>query len=411
MTHMPCVSVVIPCYNQAQYLGEAIQSALDQSYRDFEIIVVDDGSTDNTSQVIASFGDAIRYVRQANRGLAGARNTGIQAARGEFIGLLDSDDMWLPDYLAAMIQAFGDDRTIGAVYSGWHYIDAAGKMLPRTNIHIFPRDQVHHAMTSMNFVVPSGVVVRRTCFEKLGLFDETFGQAQGCEDWDMWLRVLRDYAMVGVPQALVKYRTHGENMSSRLEQMYASLVHVAGNHFGSETGDPTEWTQDKQLAYAGIYFWRTIANYQRQQPDLAAESFRRACRISPHLVTSIDTYYSLLFAELPFGYVGDVERIDLNRNAQRLVELLNGIFTDPQIPAQLRSNRRRAMGVAYFQIGLLYYGRRDLAHTLRALAHAARYLPTLVGNRQWATTFAKAMLGRRLLNLLLELKQSFALRM
>ncbi|HEX9077055.1 MAG TPA: glycosyltransferase family A protein, partial [Anaerolineae bacterium] len=100
------VSVVIPSYNHARYLRDAIRSVIAQTYRDFEIIIVDDGSSDDTPQVVAGFGNAVRYIRQENRGLAGARNTGVRAARGAFIGLLDADDIWMPEYLASMLLPF-----------------------------------------------------------------------------------------------------------------------------------------------------------------------------------------------------------------------------------------------------------------------------------------------------------------
>ena len=99
----PRVSVVIPAYNQAKYLGDAIQSVLSQTYRDFEIIVVDDGSTDDTPLVVSQLGGNLHYIRQTNQGLAGARNTGIRNAKGSYIALLDSDDIWLPEFLQKIL--------------------------------------------------------------------------------------------------------------------------------------------------------------------------------------------------------------------------------------------------------------------------------------------------------------------
>ena len=136
---LPRVSVVIPAFNQARFLPAAIDSALAQTYRDREIIVVDDGSTDETPDVARRYGDALRYVRQANKGLAGARNTGIERARGEFVALLDSDDVWLPGFLEHMM-AVAEAQPRAAVYFGaWRYIDASGNPLPEPpHAHVVP---------------------------------------------------------------------------------------------------------------------------------------------------------------------------------------------------------------------------------------------------------------------------------
>src|ERR1044072_1794023 len=114
----PLVSVIIPTYNSARFLAESIQSVLGQSFRDFELIVIDDGSTDNTEAVVAAFPEALRYVKKANGGPAAARNFGIREARGDFIAFLDADDFWMSDKLALQVAHFNDHPEYGVVFTG-----------------------------------------------------------------------------------------------------------------------------------------------------------------------------------------------------------------------------------------------------------------------------------------------------
>src|SRR5579864_8740685 len=115
----PQVSVVIPAYNAARFLGDAIQSVLNQTYSNFEVVVVNDGSTDDTESVVRSFGDRLFYVKQANKGVSAARNEGIKRARGQYVAFLDSDDVWLPTKLAEQIPFLEQNPEVGLVYSDW----------------------------------------------------------------------------------------------------------------------------------------------------------------------------------------------------------------------------------------------------------------------------------------------------
>ena len=390
------VSVVIPCYNHARFLGEAIQTVLNQTYRDFEIIVVDDGSTDNTPQVVASFGDAVRCVRQENRGLAAARNAGVLAAKGAFVGLLDADDSWLPAYLARMVQAFGDDAMIGAVYCGWHYIDSVGRMLPRINIGVFPREKMYRIMTFMDFLIPSSVIVRRECFDQLGLFDESFRTAQGCEDWDMWIRILTKYQMVGVPQALVKYRIHSDNMSSNLEQMERAKQVVVVKHFGAEEKKSVA----HRRAYGGLYLSSALAYFEHGQIEKGQQFLQRAFAVYPELASDVDTFYQLAVTNQPVGYRGVFESLDLEISAQKLLDNLNAIFASPSLFAELKPRRSQAYGNAYLALGLLAYGCRYLAQARNYLLRAIRVYPLLLSHAQVIPTLIKLYLGVRVTRVL-----------
>jgi glycosyltransferase involved in cell wall biosynthesis len=179
------VSVVIPAFNQGRFLPAAIDSALAQTYRDREIIVVDDGSTDETPAVAQRYGEAVRCVRQANAGLAGARNAGINRARGTFVALLDRDHVWLPGFLEHML-GVADAHPRSAVYfSAWRYVDSAGNLLPEPpHAHAVPHAMMYRALLRANFIVPSTVMMRRAAVVSAGLFDERFRRL---EDWDRGL--------------------------------------------------------------------------------------------------------------------------------------------------------------------------------------------------------------------------------
>ncbi len=397
----PRVSVVIPCYNHARYLGQAIQSVLDQTFGDVEIIVVDDGSKDDTKLVATSFGERVRYIYQSNAGLSAARNTGIRAARGESIGFLDADDVWLAEFLQTLAPILERDPGLGAVYCGSQFMDAQGARLPQTITRTFPANQLHDVLTGGEFFPPCAVLARRNVFDQVGLFDESLNAS---EDWDMWLSVSARYGFAGIATILALYRMHGHNMSRDLGRMLTSQLQVARKHFGSDTGDPATWDVARQRAYAAVYQWQSVAYYQRGDAEHGAEFFRRVLITHPESAHSLDTFYQCLCAEQPTGYTGDTTNFDVTRNAQRVLAVLDGIFADANISAQLKNARGAAYGLANFAAGILAYNQRHIGQARNYLMQAATHYPALLKNRQWITTFAKTCLGQRILGALLSLK-------
>ena len=234
----PRASIVVPAYNAAATLGATLQSLLGQSFRDFEIVVVDDGSTDATAAIAEGFGDPrIRLVRQANRGLAGARNSGIHAARGSYIGFCDADDLWRAQKLAAHVAHLDANPSVGLSYSGSALIDAAGRPLglaqrPKlagvTPADIFLRNPVGNGSAPVLRRAALDAIAWRPEGERLRdwWFDESLRQSEDIECW-LRLALTTDWEVAGIRGALTLYRIAGGGLSAATERQLETWERVA----------------------------------------------------------------------------------------------------------------------------------------------------------------------------------------
>jgi glycosyltransferase involved in cell wall biosynthesis len=181
----PSVSVIIPTYNRAWCLSEAVDSVLAQDFSDFELIVVDDGSTDGTADLLAAYGNDIAVLQLEHSGVSAARNAGIATARGELIAFLDSDDIWLPKKLSTQVQFFNShaDALICQTEEMWV---RNGRRVNPGKRHRKPSGMIFEPSLELCLVSPSAVMVRKGLFQHVGFFDESL---PACEDYDMWLRV------------------------------------------------------------------------------------------------------------------------------------------------------------------------------------------------------------------------------
>jgi glycosyltransferase involved in cell wall biosynthesis len=234
MTPQPLVSVIVPCYNQASFLAEAVDSALAQTYQRREVIVVDDGSTDDTAAVAASYGGRIQVIRQANRGLAAARNAGIDRAHGTIIGVMDADDRWLPNKLDVEVPWFADPGA-GLVHGSYlkfpSTYPAAGEVRKPLGAKTG-----FHGILGFNFVgAPVSALFRRAAFDRAGRFDEAL---KGGEDWDLWIRIAAESTLVASDVVTAEYRLSTASMSRNYEVMYRWLLRVVEKN-GSRHGDCT----------------------------------------------------------------------------------------------------------------------------------------------------------------------------
>ncbi|NNF98933.1 MAG: glycosyltransferase [Desulfobacteraceae bacterium] len=210
----PMVSVIIPTHNRGWILPEAVDSVLNQTCREFELIVVDDGSTDDTARILTGYGTDISIIHQENRGVSAARNRGIHSSRGEYIAFLDSDDLWLPEKLAVQLAYFNDHPQ--------YHICQTEEIWIRKGVRVNPKKR-HKKLSGMIFekclplclVSPSAVMMRHSLFDDIGVFDESL---PACEDYDLWLRTTWKYP-VGLIETplIIKRGGHDDQLSGMPE--------------------------------------------------------------------------------------------------------------------------------------------------------------------------------------------------
>lgn len=229
---MLLVDVIIPIFNGEKYISQAIDSVLAQTYPVAKVIVVDDGSTDATKEIVKSKKSSktkIIYTYQKNHGLSSARNAGIKLAKSNYLAFLDCDDLWEKSKLEKQMTVFTTSpvKNLGLVYCDCQYISEAGVGLPKkSSFKKEIKGDVLQKLIESNYITGSGsaVVIRHACFEKVGLFDESL---RVCEDWDMWLRIAREFGIDAVMEKLVKIRLLPRSLSSDKITMLKSAIIVS----------------------------------------------------------------------------------------------------------------------------------------------------------------------------------------
>jgi glycosyltransferase involved in cell wall biosynthesis len=215
---MPEVSVIIPTYNSAQFLDEALQSVFDQTFKDFEVIVVDDGSTDQTKQVLDKYGDRIRYIFQENGGPAKARNRGIKASSGKYVAFLDADDIWLPLKLKKQVNTFRHRPELAMVFTEHCLFNERG--VYKTSLG--KKKKLLKGDIARNIFLHSGVatstvMVRKDVFSEIGLFEEALYIA---EDDNMWIRIAANFKVELIDESLLKHRSHPQSIMTDKRKLF-----------------------------------------------------------------------------------------------------------------------------------------------------------------------------------------------
>ncbi len=389
---MTSVSIIIPNYNHTRFLAGSIRSALEQTYPPAEVIVVDDGSTDNCRPVVEGFGDQVRYIYQQNQGLAGARNTGIRLAKGDLIGLLDADDEWQPNYLETMLDLAKVHPKAAAFYCQVQCMNEVGVDLPQIlGGPPLPSHVLYSVLLRANFIIPSSNLIRREPLVDAGLYDPSL---RSCEDWDLWLRLLPEYEVVGTDACLVRYRIHGSSLSTDPRGMQSATRAVIEKHFGPEDGQPIDWSADKRRAYGGVYRYHLLTSIQRQEDWQAGAGYlRRALIIDPTLALDVDMFYDLALGSQQAGFRGTAENLNLPENTIHIQDLLEKVFSAPD-SVELEPVRKQTYGSAHYALGLVAYNTGERSFSRSHLSQALYYRPDLWRSTQAAGNLAKSFIPK-----------------
>jgi glycosyltransferase involved in cell wall biosynthesis len=272
------VSVIIPTYNRADLLPEAIDSVLAQTWKEMEIIVVDDGSTDRTEETVRRYDDRVRYFYKENGGPSSARNMGIKEARGAYVAFLDSDDVWEPEKLRIQMDFMREHPEIKFVCTDSSLIgprkSRERKLRKDSMGHLFP------ILYSNSFIRTSTALMVKECFQEIGYFDERY---RSVEDYDVWLRVAKRFPIAYLNQPLVRYRKHEDNVSHDKITLRHNALRVLEAHY-----DPRQIsarTHRIRMSNLHLYFGR--AYLRLGDIRMARKAFGQSLRLTPFRLRSI----------------------------------------------------------------------------------------------------------------------------
>ena len=284
----PLISVIIPTYNHGQFIQEAIESVFAQTYKTLEVIVVDDGSTDNTREILKKYECGITYIFQNNEGVSSARNHGLSIAKGELIAFLDSDDVWLPEKLESQFKIMQSEHSIGLVGCGAYIMDYLGNVEQERLAKNFKSYEEFLQQLSIRniFRNPSCALVKMECFSRVGFFNE---KLQFGEDWDMWLRIAKLYKVGFVERPLMKFRGHGFSKSYKKVKIIRSNITkiIEGNLNGEER-------KIRRKAYSSLYTDLAIFCLNENRKLTSAMYALRALWSYPFKISIEDNKFSLL---------------------------------------------------------------------------------------------------------------------
>ena len=276
------VGVVIPVYNGAKYVAQAVDSALSQTLTAGRVVVVDDGSTDETGTVLESFGNHIDVVRQENRGVSAARNAGAALAGGDHLAFLDADDVWEKDKLRLQVQLMEEDERTGLVHCATRDIDAEGRVISDVMADGLSGEVADELLLFRRPVIlggGSGMLVRRPAFDEVGGFDERLSTSA---DWDFFHRITRHYRVGFVPVPLLRYRIHDANMHGNVALMRHDML-IA---FRKAFRDFPAIRPLRRRAYARLHFVLAGSFEHAGHPVTAAGHLARAILLDPSQASS-----------------------------------------------------------------------------------------------------------------------------
>jgi len=366
----PLVSAVIPAYNAGPLIEDAVRSALAQTYPHLEVIVVDDGSTDDTCARVAAFESRVTLIRQANAGCAAARNTGIRRSRGTYVASLDADDVWFPEKIASVVQAFEQDDQAGAVYHWWSFVGIDGKAGPQIYAPVHNGDVVEPLLMG-NFLSPSAVTIRRTCLDQVGLCDPSVSWG---EDYDLFLRMaLAGHRFQCVPKTLARIRLSDRSMTSNPARQGRGQRAVLDRAFDSDALPARlRMPQVRASAYQTLLVNTAMSCLWRGHLEDARAFLLEGVSIRPEALERPGFYVGLALRTLPAGYQTWQELTNrMDAVVPRLTGLLHALFATPGLPPEVEARRRIAWSAVWMAFGLIHAAKRRWS---RATAYFGRSL-------------------------------------
>jgi glycosyltransferase involved in cell wall biosynthesis len=332
----PTLTIVIPAYNVERYVREATLSALNQTRRDIEVIVVDDGSTDGTVAALAGIEDPrLRVISQANCGLSGARNTGIREARGNYIGFLDADDRWMPEKAEKHLALMEGDAGIGVTYCHSLYIDEQSADKGRILFSRSKNPTLAQMVRRNRVGNGSSPIVLAECFKRAGLFDETL---RSCEDWEMWVRIMREthFSARLVPEVLTCYRVNTDSLSMNFAPFLENAERACARVERETAGVSKRVHREGRASMYRITATKALYNDQRPK---AISLLIRAFQVCPWLLL-VDprAWVTLAMLPLPQGLSASARTF-----VGRIVRPVS-FRTSPVGPATLASGPRNNSG-------------------------------------------------------------------
>jgi glycosyltransferase involved in cell wall biosynthesis len=267
----PKVSVIIPAFNSEKYIAEAIESVLAQTYRGYEIIVVDDGSTDNTLQLLKQYDSRVKVLTKPNGGPASARNLAIKNSNGEYLAFLDSDDLWMKEKLEEQLAFLEKHPEVGLTFGEMLiFEEKGGKRIIQSKVG-YTRDPTFRQLLFGNYIPNSTVVIRRKCVDKVGLLNES-KELIAVEDHEYWMRIARSFPLAGIPNPLAYYRIRNGNIMGAGENYDIDKgLKLAMAAIGeAEKQFPRMWEEcqvDRDLLFARLHIragfaWKKRGNWK-----------------------------------------------------------------------------------------------------------------------------------------------------
>ena len=391
MAKQTSVGVIIPVFNRTGYLGETIRSVLAQSYDGWQLMVVDDGSSEDVSAVLAQFDDErIRLARQENQGNAAARNTGIEQTASEYVICLDSDDVWHGEMLADSVRILELEPTVDVVYTQRQLIDAKGVLMPGPPAPGPYEGEILDALLMGYPILPSSALVRRSCFERWGMF------TPGLDDWDLWLRwAAQGCSFRHLERPLLNYRIHDQNFNLDWDKRCETHMAILDRFYAS--GFVTREAKLKEnRVYANQHLYFCEMAWRAGRNEDGVSEFTKAVERIPDYLGNIEFYYRLACAHQSRLEAGTRDNLDLDAAELTINECLDSLFRRSSLKVEIRRQRDSAYAYAYLSLGrLAYSAAHDMARARGFLRKSAEIWPAIAIRSDWIFWQTRSLIGFR----------------